>query len=244
MLLSADGAVWSVAPDGSHQQLIADSGAHEVAGSWSPDGTRVAFMSSFGTFAGQTFDIYTVRVDGTEDWVRLTNDRFDDLSADWSPDGTRIAFISNRDGDFEVYTMNPDGTGVTQITTNTAHELAVAWSPDGTRLAFTSDRELFGNSKLYVMNADGSGETKISDRIINSSVDWQPLHNRPPDCATLTADPAAFERADRRLRIVRGRRGHRPGRGRRRARGHRSHAGRAGDRSRRPHAAGCASALR
>lgn len=202
VLLSADGAVWSATPDGSHQQVIADSGAHEVAGSHSPDGTRVAFMSTFGTFAGQTFDLYTVRVDGTEDWVRLTNDRFDDLSADWSPEGSRIAFISNRDGDFEVYTMNPDGTGVTQITTNTAHELAVAWSPDGTRLAFTSDRELFGNSKLYVMNADGSGETKISDRIINSSVDWQPLHNRPPDCAMLTADPAVFERADRRLRIV------------------------------------------
>ena len=59
----------------------------------------------------------------------------------WSPDGTKIAFTSNRDGNYEIYTMNADGTGQTSLTNNAAYDFDPAWSPDGTKIAFTSDRD-------------------------------------------------------------------------------------------------------
>ena len=198
-----DGGVWSMlAADGSDKVLHANSGASEGAGTPSPDGERIAFLSSFDTFGGITSDVYTVKLDGTEDWVRLTNNRFEELSPDYSPDGSRIAFASARDGDWDVYTMNPDGSGVFQVTNNSLHEPAVTWSPDGKRLAFLSDREGANQYKLFVANADGTGQTKVSDIVVEWGVDWQPLQNRPPDCSALTAQPPAFERSDRRLHIV------------------------------------------
>lgn len=203
ILVEGSGDIWSVRVDGTDARLVAASGAWERAGVSSPDGERIAFLSSFDTFAGQTSDIYTTKLDGTEDWVRLTNNRFEEGSVDYSPDGSRIAFTSDRTGAADVYTMNVDGTGVTRLTDNPAYESLVAWSPDGKRLVFTSERELFGNPKLYVMNADGTGQVKIGDAVVDRGVDWQPLQNRPPDCTALTADPATFVRQDRRLRWVR-----------------------------------------
>ena len=65
-----------------------------------------------------------------------------------------IAFVSSRDGNPEIYTVNPDGTNLTRLTNDPAVDEEPAWSPDGKRIAFVSNRS--GNSELYVMNADGS----------------------------------------------------------------------------------------
>jgi hypothetical protein len=73
---------------------------------------------------------------------------------------TKLAFASNRDGNSEIYTMNPDGSGVTRLTTNPALDATPAWSPDGGQIAFTSTRN--GNSEIYVMNADGSAQTRVT----------------------------------------------------------------------------------
>src|SRR6266849_4261827 len=51
-----------------------------------------------------------------------------------------IAFHSNRDGDFDIYVMNADGSRVTQLTHNTTGDVDPIWSPDGKRIAFSSDR--------------------------------------------------------------------------------------------------------
>ena len=72
----------------------------------------------------------------------------------------RIAFSSNRDGNDEVYMMNADGSGQTNLTNNPASDYGAAWSPDGTKIAFCSDRD--GNGEVYVMNADGSGQTNLT----------------------------------------------------------------------------------
>lgn len=59
----------------------------------------------------------------------------------WSPDGRRIAFVSTADGNPDIYTMRPDGTGVRQLTKNDfVFDEAPNWSPDGTHIVFTSDR--------------------------------------------------------------------------------------------------------
>ena len=73
----------------------------------------------------------------------------------------KIAFQSNRDGNFEIYSMNPNGTSQTRLTTNSASDTLPSWSPDGTKIAFTSARD--GNLEIYTMNADGSGQTRITN---------------------------------------------------------------------------------
>jgi Tol biopolymer transport system component len=76
-------------------------------------------------------------------------------------DGERIAFRSNRAGNFEIYSMNADGSGVTRLTNHSAVDTDPAWSPDGQRIAFTSGRD--NNADIYVMNTDGSGLTRLTN---------------------------------------------------------------------------------
>ena len=81
----------------------------------------------------------------------------------------KIAFASNRDGNYEIYTMNADGTGQTRLTNNAAFDVAPAWSADGTKIAFSSDRD--GNYEIYSMNSDGTGQTRLTN---NGAVDFGP----------------------------------------------------------------------
>jgi Tol biopolymer transport system component len=81
----------------------------------------------------------------------------------------KIAFQTNRDGNYEIYEMNANGTAQTRITNNPATDVQPAWSADGTRIAFTSNRD--GNDEIYVMNADGSSQTRLTS---NPASDAQP----------------------------------------------------------------------
>ena len=77
------------------------------------------------------------------------------------PSAPAIIFHSDRDGDYEIYAMNPDGTGLTQLTTNTgADDRNPAWARSGNKIAFTSDRG--GNFDIYTMNADGTGVISLT----------------------------------------------------------------------------------
>ena len=78
------------------------------------------------------------------------------------PNG-QIAFESNRDGNNEIYAMNPDGSLQHNLTFNEANDVYPAWSPDGTQITFSSDRHQAGNLDVYVMNADGSGTIQLTD---------------------------------------------------------------------------------
>jgi Tol biopolymer transport system component len=66
----------------------------------------------------------------------------------------RIAFYSDRDGDFEVYLMNADGSAQIRLTTHPGFDGVPALSPDGTRILFEMTRD--GNSEIYLINADGT----------------------------------------------------------------------------------------
>jgi Tol biopolymer transport system component len=76
------------------------------------------------------------------------------------PNG-KILFETNREGNFEIYTMRPDGTGLTNITNHPAADQFAAWSPDGTKVGFSSDRDGPGTS-IYVANADGTAVERLT----------------------------------------------------------------------------------
>jgi TolB protein len=72
----------------------------------------------------------------------------------------RLAFASKRDGNWDIYLMDADGSNVRRLTNDAAHDRYPAWSPDGKQIAFYSERG--GNAKIYVMNADGSNQHPLT----------------------------------------------------------------------------------
>lgn len=78
-----------------------------------------------------------------------------------SPDGTKILFESDRTGASEIYTMNLDGSGLTQLTFNTANDDSPVWSPDGKKIVFTSVRD-DADGDIYIMDADGKNAKRLT----------------------------------------------------------------------------------
>ncbi len=72
---------------------------------------------------------------------KLTDNSWSDEYPRWSPDGTRIAFTANPEGHFHIYSMNADGSGLSQITSSLNDEVEPAWFSDGTALAFTEENK-------------------------------------------------------------------------------------------------------
>jgi Tol biopolymer transport system component len=123
---------------------------------WSPDGTRIAFMS---TRERNDPEIYVMDADGS-DVKRLTEEGGTDRQPAWSPDGDQIAFMSTRHGNAEIYVMNTEGGDPDRLTTHPARDTQPVWSPDGERIAFTTTRG--GNPDVYVMDADGENARPVA----------------------------------------------------------------------------------
>jgi len=83
-----------------------------------------------------------------------------------------IAFYSTRDGNWEIYTMDADGSDVRRLTNHIARDALPSWSPDGERIAFQSNRD--GNWDIYVMNADGTDLTRLTEDGNNEFPSWSP----------------------------------------------------------------------
>lgn len=101
--------------------------------------------------------------------TNVTNHPARDEQPAWSPDDTRIAFATDRDGNFEIYSMNADGSGLVRLTEDPAVDRHPTWSPDGEKIAFQSYRN--GNVDIYVMQADGGGVTRLTT---HAALDLQP----------------------------------------------------------------------
>lgn len=143
-------------------------GGTESDPAWSPNGSQLVFDGC----APGCSSIYVINVDGSG-LHKLAGPAFTDevryVAPKWSPDGTKIAFLGWRwDGvknlPFDIYTINPDGTGLTDITnTPSFDEQSLDWSPDGSRIVF--DGQAYpppADSDVYVMNRDGSGKVDIT----------------------------------------------------------------------------------
>ncbi len=140
--------------------------------SWSPDGSRVAYVhETVDSAAGNTMEIYVMNADGSNP-TRLTVNNAIDYMPSWSPDGSRIAFISNRayeaagydySSPCDIYVMKADGTKPTRLTTHGV-DSRIAWSPDGSRIAYS-------DGGIWVMKADGTNPTFLVD---GSQPAWSP----------------------------------------------------------------------
>jgi TolB protein len=80
----------------------------------------------------------------------------------WSPDSSKIIFASSDDNgiSFNVYSINPDGSGRTQLS-NGGFDFCPVWSPSNNKIVFASMRD--GNAEVYSMDTDGSNETNLTN---------------------------------------------------------------------------------
>jgi Tol biopolymer transport system component len=133
--------------------------------------SKIAFYS--------TSDIHLLTFARGGGVVNLTSHPAEDIRPALSPDRSRIVFSSDRDnpaGEFELYSMNVDGSGLVRLTNSVGSDWigSQAWSPDGSRIVFSSTRD-DPNGEIYIMNADGSGVVRLTD---NSHSDgcaaWSP----------------------------------------------------------------------
>lgn len=134
--------------DGSGDMAVIDTDAEEHWAAVSPDGTMLAYQSDA---AGNT-DVWVKDISNLGDAAYDPADRGTNLTADspfrneapaWSPDGTKIAFHTNRNGDFDIFMMNADGSDQVAVTADARSDGYPVFSPDGTRLAITRDREVW-----------------------------------------------------------------------------------------------------
>ena len=90
-----------------------------------------------------------------------------------APVTAKIAFTSNRDGNPEIYIMNPDGSEQTNLTQHNAVDYSPAWSPTGEQILFVSDRH--GTRDLYLMNSDGTNVRKVFNKLVGRQhPTWSP----------------------------------------------------------------------
>lgn len=117
------------------------------------------------------YDAYIVDEAGAT--VNLTVDPADELGPSFSPDGRRVAFHTDRDGNWEIYILAADGSGLTNVTEHQASDRSAAWSPDGTRLAFVSGRD--GSDDIFVMDVDvGVAVNHTEGRARDATPVWSP----------------------------------------------------------------------
>jgi Tol biopolymer transport system component/LysM repeat protein len=134
-------------------------GTTEIRGEypfWMSDG-RVVYRGCDFLGGGGNCGLYWVAAGGGN-YHRLTTHESDTAPAG---SGARVAFMSARDGNWEVYALNMDGSSLKRLTNNNAQDGLPTWSPDGKSIAFVSNRG--GAWAIWVMNADGNNQRKLFD---------------------------------------------------------------------------------
>jgi Tol biopolymer transport system component len=169
--------------NGDNQINLTNNSVDDRVPAWSPDGSRIAFATN----RDGNYEIYMMKVDGS-DLVNLTNRPANaDYAPNWSPDGSKIAFQSEQAGNRDIYVMDPDRTtdDVTRLTKKAVDDAWAAWSPDGKRIAFASERG-GGFADIFVMKPRPESSknrpknlTKTEDDVANFKADWQPIPPPP-----------------------------------------------------------------
>lgn len=173
---------------GGYSRLVTYNFSGFADMSWSPKGDYIAFVKQ-STGEPMRDQIGIIQSDGTAAQLfPKSPSTSDDQDPDWSPDGNKIVFASNRsqlgtnEGNepTQLFTMNPDGTGAVQMTSNYAYRYEhPVWSPDGTKILAT--RTTIGTTDpmdLVILDAGTGSQLSIYTPACNvgfSSIGWQPL---------------------------------------------------------------------
>ncbi len=153
----------------------------DASAEWSPDGQAIVFSR---WVKGQVASIYTMRPDGTH--LKLIAAVAGAQDPQWSPDGRKIAFQGNNG----IYTVNADGTQLTQIAAAGGLAGEPAWSPDGMKLLYVKTPLNAATSaettQLWTINANGSRNRRIYQ--LSTSGRW-PLPFWSPDGKQIAVAP-------------------------------------------------------
>ncbi len=139
--------------DGYNPQVVHRYDEPIISPQWSPDGTRVAYVS----FEQRKAIIYVLNVfDGSREILAAYAGS--NSAPAWSPDGKRLAVTLTKDGVSQLYLINADGSGARRLTYSQSIDTEPNFSPDGRYLLFTSDRA--GSPQIYRMRVDGSDDPR------------------------------------------------------------------------------------
>ena len=166
-------------PDGSGFHEVTSGANNNGFPSMAPDGKRFVYRS-FGP-EGEGLRIMNLE---TKAITTLTKG-YDNFPL-WSPRGDLIMFSRAAQGDYEIYTIKPDGTGVKRLTFSKGNDAHMAWSPDGEHIVFASTRMGFKDEatytdapqpygELFVMRYDGANVQQLTDNQWEDGTPaWQP----------------------------------------------------------------------
>ncbi len=166
--------IYTARVDGSDRSRLTKDGNLDTNPVWSPDGSRIAFVSGRKYEGTTRRRVYTMKADGSD--VRMvaapTAEFADEIKPPaWSPDGHQIAFTAEElyysvDGDtrreYNLYVVGADGSNLRNV--GKAHTSPV-WSPDGQRLAFVNP------TGIYTVRPDGTDLARILNRSV-SQLSW------------------------------------------------------------------------
>lgn len=156
--------------DGSNETQLTNytsaSGVYTGDASWSPDGSKIVFITGKDTDGGS--GIYIMNANGTN--VTRVNHNFignGEQSPKFSPNGSKILFEAQIGINSHIYSMNTDGSNEIQLTNYTNGTTSVytgdaSWSPDGSKIVFITGKDTDGGSGIYTMNTDGTNVARIN----------------------------------------------------------------------------------
>ncbi|WP_425466748.1 Tol-Pal system beta propeller repeat protein TolB [Pigmentiphaga humi] len=141
--------------DGQNAQTALRSREPIISPSWSPDGTRLAYVS----FESKKPVVY-VHTITTGQRVPVANFKGNNSAPAWSPDGNRLAVVLTRDGLSQIYMLNADGSGLRRLTQSPGIDTEPTFTPDGRALLFTSDRG--GSPQIYRLSLDNNQVERVT----------------------------------------------------------------------------------
>ncbi len=142
--------------DGGNQDNLTENPSYDGQPDWSPDGTKIAFVSGRDGAGSQ---IYVIDADG-KNVIRLTDGPGGKGHPDWSPDGRKIAFSFDHREDY-IAVMDADGRNREKLEDEARYP---SWSPDGGEIAFVSSRD--GGNEIYVMSVGGQASKRVTQDLV------------------------------------------------------------------------------
>ncbi len=160
--------IWGMDYDGQGQHQITHLGQISLSPRVSPDNSRIAFASLGRN--GWSIRMYSLVLGRM---VSFPSPGGTTISPAWSGDGAHLAFSSDRTGDPEIWSSDPNGSNLHRITTFKGPDVSPCWNPKtNAQLGWVSGRT--GLPQIYTMDSDGANVQRLTDGGYATSPSWSP----------------------------------------------------------------------